>query len=323
MRLEFADYNQLELIAMLGGLQAYPENHSHTIRLEVATRVACSKKNNEKRKINLNKLQNTLNRYLPADGAIGMMEDPSENLFTENIVFHGGNYIVYSGITEGGSFILNNLFRSIFHNGNEFSKKFIEIVKVASLTLLTLSNEVAHRMGHSRYMDSPDTWREDIKVPNESHASKLCDAVIFTKQQINTLLEPIGLDYTFLGPFITMIWDPILMEEDPLKNPLLIRPIVEVDDTIILAMPGSIIGALRHFIVVLSQKLGLREVLAIKFRETLWMNVQECLRLMFFKRVDLHFPTLKENLPIEEGGLRPISRQLVKLLYLKLTPSQN
>ncbi len=155
-------------------------------------------------------------------------------------------------------------------------------------------------MGHSRYMDSPDAWRDDIKVPNESHESNLCDSVIFTKQQINTLLEPIELDYTFLGPFITMIGDPILIEEDPLKNPLFTRPLVEVDDKIILAMPGSIIGALRHFIVVLSQKLGLREVLAKKFRENLWMNVQECLRLMFFKQVD---------------GLRPQSGQLVKLWF--------
>src|SRR3990172_4342969 len=57
LRVEFAKYDQLELIATLGGLQVYPENHSHLIRLEVASRIACSFKNGGKGKVDLNHLQ--------------------------------------------------------------------------------------------------------------------------------------------------------------------------------------------------------------------------------------------------------------------------
>ncbi len=71
LKLEFSDYKQLDLIATLGGLQVYPENHSHTIRLETASRVACSIKNNGKRKIDPNQLQSLLNNLLPSDGNIG------------------------------------------------------------------------------------------------------------------------------------------------------------------------------------------------------------------------------------------------------------
>jgi len=178
LKAEFVNYNQSELIAMLGGLQVYPENHSHTIRLEAACRVASSIKSIGKRKVNQNHLQNILNKYFPTNGHIGMMEDPPENLFTENIVFHGGNYIVYPGVTDGGSFVLRNLFLAIFHHGEGFPKKFIEIVKTASLSLLTLNNEVAKRMGHSRYMDSPDTLGKEVEVPDANQISSLCNSVI-------------------------------------------------------------------------------------------------------------------------------------------------
>ena len=315
LKVEFANYNQLELIATLAGLQVYPGNHSHAIRLEVASRVACSIKNGGTRRVDPDQLQNTLNKYLPTNGSIGMAEDPPENLFTENVVFYGGNYIVYPGITEGGSFILHTLFDSIVHQGEDFPKKFTAIVSATSLSLLALSNKVARRMSHSRYMDSPDTWRENVEVPVRSQTSKLCSAVKFTKQEIDTLLQPMGLNSTFLTPFITQAGDRRLMEERLTRNPLFMRPLVKVDNKIILALPGSIAGALRHFIWVTSQRYGLRQALAKKFRETLWMDVQEDLRLMLFKRVDLDLPAWEQNLPIEEGIFRIDTD---KLAYVQL-----
>jgi len=315
LKVEFANYDQLELIATLGGLQVYPENHSHAIRLEVASRVACSIKNGGTRRVDPNQLQHTLNKYLPTNGAIGMAEDPSENLFTENIVFYGGNYIVYPGITDSGSLILRTLFRSILDQGEKWSKKFTAIISAASLSLLALSNEVARRLSHSRYMNSSDTWREDIEVPNTSQTSKLCSAVELTKQEIDALLQPMGLNSTFLTPFTIQVGNRRLMEKNLERNPLFIRPLVKMDNKIILALPGSITGALRHFIWVTSQRYGLRQVLAKKFREILWMDVQEDLRLMLFKHIDLDLPRWKENLPVEEGIFRIDTD---KLAYVKL-----
>ncbi len=315
LKVEFANYDQLELIATLGGLQVYPENHSHAIRLEVASRVACSIKNGGTRRVDPNQLQHTLNKYLPTNGAIGMAEDPSENLFTENIVFYGGNYIVYPGITDSGSLILRTLFRSILDQGENWSKKFTAIISAASLSLLALSNEVARRLSHSRYMDSSDTWREDIEVPNASQTGKLCSAVEFTKQEIDALLQPMGLNSTFLTPFIIQVGNRRLMEESLERNPLFIRPLVKMDNKIILVLPGSITGALRHFIWVTSQRYGLRQVLAKKFREILWMDVQENLRLMLFKRIDLDLPPWEGNLPVEEGIFRVDTD---KLAYVQL-----
>ena len=315
LKAELANYDQRELIAILAGLQVYPENHTHAVRLELATRLACCTKNRGTKNVTPSHLQNILSRYLPANGAIAMMEDPPENLFTDNIVFHGGNYIVYPGITDGGTFILRILFQSIFHRGKGLPQRFVETVKVASLSLLILSNQVARRLGHWRYMDSPDDWPKDVHVPDARQITQLTNAVKFTEQEIETLLKEMGLDSTFLTPFIIRVGDQRLVEEDPFRNPLFVRPLVQIDDTIIATLPGSITSALRHFIWSLSEKMGIRRVLSERFREALWVDVQEYLRLMFFERIERELPNWDENLPVEEGLFKIDSD---KLAYVQL-----
>jgi hypothetical protein len=304
LKIEFANYDQQELIATLAGLQVYPENHTHAVRLELATRRACCTKNRGTKNVRPSHLQNILSSYLPANSAIAMMEDPPENLFTDNIVFHGGNYIVYPGITDGGTFILRILFQSIFHRGKGLPQRFVETVGAASLSLLILSNQVARRLGHCRYMDSPDDWPKDVHVPDAIQVTRLTNAVKFTEQEIEVLLKEMRLDSTFLTPFIIRVGDQRLLEEDPFKNPLFARPLVQIDDTIIVALPGSITSALRHFIWSLSERMGIRKVLSERFREALWIDVEEYLRLMLFKRIKRELPNWGENLPVEERLFR-------------------
>ena len=301
LKKELEDFDQLDLIATLGGLQIYKKNHSCALRLEVASRIASSIKNRGKKKLEPNHFEKIINKHLPAEGAIGLMEDPPENLFTENIVFHGGNYVVYPGIEESECFILRNLFQTIFHKRNDFPDEFKKIVKSVSISLLTLSNWVASRLGHSRYLDSPDIFHEKIEVPNKHNIRMLSNAVTFTKQEIDNLLKECRLDYDFFRQFIIQAGDPSLLEEDPEKNPLFIRPLVDVYNNLVLVLPGSIISALRHFILVISKKYGTCGLLANKYREILWENVQECLRLMLFENIDIKLPPREENLPIEEG----------------------
>ena len=103
-------------------------------------------------------------------------------------------------------------------------------------------------------MDSLDTWRQDLEVPDAEQTTRLRNAVKFTKQEIDILFEPMGINSTFLKPFIMESGDPRLLEENPVGNPLFMRPLVRVDDKIIVALPGSMMCALRHFIWVVSQR---------------------------------------------------------------------
>ena len=296
----FSKYEQEGLIATLGGLQLAPENHTHLFRLETASQVACSLRKKSKITIDTNELRTQLNKILPTNGSYGMAEDPTESLFTENIIFHGGNYIVYSGITDGGSFILKNLLMSIFHQGKGLDLNFKAMVKCTAMALLTISNGVANRLGHMRNIISPDTWRENIHVPDIGEVIRLRDAVMFSQLEISDLFQRLGLEYKYLLPFLSLAGDSNLNADDPNNNPLFSKPLVQIGERIILAQPGSITSALRHYIFVTAQSMGLIEKLAGNYRKVLCSNVEASFKGMFYKNVEINLPPLEKSLPIEE-----------------------
>ncbi|MCK4782550.1 MAG: hypothetical protein KAV87_02285 [Desulfobacteraceae bacterium] len=304
-------YEQKELIANLGGLQLAPENHTHTLRLEIASRIARSIETAEHAGVDLDKLRNKLNEHLPSQGIIGLQEDPVESLFTENIIFHGGNYIVYSGIVDSGSFILNNFLKAIFHLGDGLNDDFKEIIKSHTMALLCISNEVAKHVGHIRNIVSPNTWRKDIYVPSKGKTGQFRDAVSFSKNRIDSLLVSRGLSAELLSPFVISPSDPSLIVEDPDKNPLCGKPLVKSDGMIILAQPGSITSALRHFIFTTAKRMNLIDKLASNYRETLSANVDKSLDRMFFKSVDINLPNWEGHAPVEESVYRIDNNKLV------------
>ena len=312
---KFKDYNLSELIATLASLQLLPENHSKTFRLETITKIACSLENVGTHEVKSKEIQNIINENLPYKSDIGKLEDPPENLFTENIIFCGGNYIVYPGISENETQILSKLLEIVHLSKNLFHKHFVLLVEATSLSLLALSNEIANRVNHSRYMISPDTWTEEIELPEDDAIRSFRKAVIFTKEEIDSLLGKYGLNSMFLNPFTLPVGDVIFQENDLQKNPLLIKPLVKIDDKIIVALPSSIMSALRNYIIATSIKMGLHEIIIKKYREGLLADIQDYFRIMLFGRVDIDLPTWDKKLPIEECIFRIDSN---KLAYVQL-----
>ncbi|GAB6138003.1 YecA family protein [Halanaerobaculum tunisiense] len=300
---EFRDYKSMELITTLAGLEIYPENHSHIVRLDEALKVGCSFSELKGKEISNSQFEKTINDCLPADGYLGRQEDPVENLFTNNIIFHGGNYIVFPGITDGGSFILKNILNTIFdYNKELFPQEFVEVIWDSALAILTLSDEVAKRAGYSRYLDSPNEWGKDIEVPKEERFNQLKESVKFTREKIESLFENFNINFSALEPFIIRVGDDSFSKENPLKNPLFSSPFVEIDDKIILASPVSILVALRHFIFVLAKEYNILDLFASKYNEVVWDGIKENLKLMSFKRQPLiRLPTIEEEIPIKEG----------------------
>jgi hypothetical protein len=312
---EFKKYNLSELIPMLSGLQLLPENQSHTVRLEMAIQIACSLQSEGELSIDPIHLRDILNKYLPTDGDIGILEDPPESLFTENIVIYGGNYVVYPGVTEE-TYILSALLESIHLNESYFPIDFDLDVWPSALSLLALSNEIAKRAGHCRNMTSPDTWRTDIVSTDGNEIQKLTSSVVFTKKEVDELLIKHGLANESLTPFIIPAGDDVFANPSVTNNPLISRPLIEIENKIVVANPGSIVSCLRHFIWVAAYKHNAFKILAEKYKNVLWKNTQEYFRLMQFKPLNIDLPALKDNLPIKEQVFRIDSD---KLAYVQLT----
>lgn len=285
---EFEKYNKLELVSLLSSLQICPENHSQLLRLESASRVACKSENIDNISIEPINLSNILKTYIPSQGFIGIQEDPIEGLFTDNIIYFGGNYTVYGGLSHVDSFIVQNLLKTIFYNSKKLPKVFVNSVFAAATCLLNLSNEIAKRNNQYRYMESPDRWREDIIVPDMDTMQKLSNLTVFSKKEVEEL---ISIDYDFIKPFVIPIGHEALNNEDIIKNPLIMAPFVEVNNNIVAALPGSLMGALIHFIWVKSQQFGVTDILLKKLIDRLWIGININLDMMNFKPNGLDIPS--------------------------------
>jgi hypothetical protein len=309
----FKKYNKLELISILGGLQLYPENHSQMLRLETASRIACKNKNESNKRIKPVNLFYTLKANLPSNGIIGIQEDPSEGLFTYNVMFPNSNYTAYTGLQHIEPLVLQDIIHVIFHLKDEFPKRFMAIIYFSVKSLLTIINEIAKRNGQDPYSSSPDRWREDIEVPNIDKLYELSNTVIFTEKEIENLTSN---HYDSILPFILPVGHQKFKNEDPLKNPLFFSPLVKIDDKIIVTSPGMIAGTLRHFILFQSQQFGATDLLLLGLRDKMWFDIIQYLDMMSFEYIHLDLPAWEKNLSFEEDIFRIDSDKIAYVLFV-------
>ncbi len=286
---KFEQYDPVELITKLAALQLLPENHGYSLRIEFISTIAASLTHDDGDSISTKKLVSEIEEHYPNFGEIGRMEDPPEELFTDNIIFHGGNYVVYPGITEHGVYILQNLLSAIFHTPNVLEESFKNYIQASSIALLSISNEIARRVGHIRYLAHQEDSPEHISYLNGHENEKLCSAVTFNKSEIGQILTEWGLDSSILEPFCAELGvHPIPVHYT--RCGLFKQPIVKIDDQYIVALPGSLIGALRHFIWSYSILTGKREELSSCLNRQILTGVEENLRLMSYQSLDVNLP---------------------------------
>lgn len=269
-RREVGSSNQADLLRKISGLQLLPANQNHVVGLIAALEIVSTMNVSQtESKLQSSALAVALNHHLLAETFVGWLEDPPANLFTENIIFHGGNYVVLTGLYPGGPFILSTLLDSIFLNGNRFQNDYLNAVGACTACLLTISNQIASRAGHGRYIDGISETSDRIFVPSDEDLDELGKAVSFAKSEIINLLSRHGLGIESLRPFICEPKDVKISGERIENSMLSISPIIELEDSYVI-VPSMIVDALIYFIITMSLVLNEREVLALAYRDRLW-----------------------------------------------------
>lgn len=294
----FQTYEKKSLLVALGGLLLLPSNHSHTLRLEVALRIASSLKQFGTVAVRTEVLVKQLNQILKPDGAIGIHEDPPENLFTENIIFDGGNYTIYPGISEA-LYFLRRLLWVVRKSKVDYPREFRNKAYKSIVLMLFLSNEIAKKAGHVRNMESPDTWREDI-VCNIEDAEKYCNAITFNKDLLVTSLQSINC-LSVLGEFCTTPGDDSLNIEGIHDNPLLARPLIDLGTEIVVALPGYLMNALRHYILNLAKRFNILKKVMTECINKAWVDNDECMRLLGYHPLELQLPENNTGVEFRES----------------------
>lgn len=298
----FCRFNTRDLIATLGGLQVHPCNHVHAIRLETASQIACSLKASLDERVRANHFQEAINKFLPTISSLGLKEDPPERLFTENIGYHGGNYVVYPSIYHEERYVIEILIEVLSSFYDEFPEEFVQDTYIKISWILRLSNEIANRLGHVRYQDSPYDWkskRTDIYVPQDLELAKYRESVVFNIDEIRE--KNPSFDIEVLRPFLTSPGKRKLQKANVERNPLSRTPLVHINNEIIVAVPGALLFALRWWIWAYAKKKNLEKHLAKRYRELLWGHSLKYLQFMDFEYLCIQLPSIPDVLPIEDG----------------------
>jgi hypothetical protein len=304
----------LFILKFLGGIQLLPSNHGKNVQFEEMARLALlaeRKKRGNRDNAYWEELKTAIEGY---NDRIWLQDEPT-NLFSENIVFAEGNYIVYPGIYVSGSRILNELLESIFLVRNELPAEFTKKISEASGLMLDLSNSAAKYLQHTRHLYVQQTV-PSIELPDFDAAQSYLAAITFPEKYISSFCERRNFDPAIINEFVIDINDPLLDNNDPSENRTLRKPIVRVDSDFILYMPTCVVPALIDFIYEKAHEHNCLIELKELFQDRQFNKAFIAIKKMGWVRVEPELPENKSHLPIKEAVFRFDNDKLGYLCFI-------
>ena len=300
LKLILEKFDTFQTISTISGLQLYPINQSHIIRLEVAARVASLCSNDGTKKIDRKKIKQILNRLLPINSCFGRNEDPPEYPFTLNVQFYGGNYVVYSGAYPIECFIVQTLFEVIDFNRESVPKEFFNHVYSAAKGILNISNQIAVRNQHIRNLTSKNDQGNPIRIPPNELFYSLSNSLIFTEEEI----EELAISQEFIAESILQFSLPngheTFSNSIPQKNPLLHFPIIKTNSKYVIAAPTSLMATLRKFIIYSAERFECKDILLNEYNNRIISINKHWLSQLGHTAVNLKLPRWENQQNIAE-----------------------
>lgn len=285
----FEQYNSVDLLKSFAGLTLLPQNHGKNIRFEELSRRCLRSFNDNTREVSHAALTAHLNEEYPSH----YLEDPVTNLFTDLVTFYGGDYIIFPGITEGGSYVLSNLLTAIYNwPDTDIPDQFKSNCKHASFLMLTLSDMIANRLGYSRY-HAEEIENELIYIPNGTRLEALKAAVTFSNGEMEQLLQDKRIAKQALDMFVLDINDPDLTNEHIEESPLLTKPIIHHNGEYFISSPATLSYALVDFIRSQTHTFGCLPDVSNAYHSLIWNYTQLHLKQLGFSLIEI--PGISEN----------------------------
>jgi hypothetical protein len=224
--------------------------------------------------------------------------------------------LVLPGIAQAGEFMLSNLCKAIFLDPREsLPPEFIsKAFQLVSSTLRVL-DAATRRAGLRRGIAPRSNLSEPIVVPDAARLSQLKKSVVFTEEEIGFLLHTADLPANSLEPLIVTAGSVSLDDYDVVNGPLLWRPFVKCNGTIILVIPGMVVSAIRQALLRLAYEANFQSIAAESYNKAVWQNVEQSLTFTRNMRFP-HHPSGPLNIPCASDGFFSLDHD--KVLYCLL-----
>ncbi len=266
------------LLNEIVSMQLCPGNHGNNVRIEKLATLIATNINTGKGK-DIKKFYEAIKKEYAHD----YNEDPAENIYSESVIFYGGNFTVFPGIALEPVEIFRKLTHIIFNANNQLPDAFkMQVYEGVSL-LLYLGQELATKAGINGNADTP------IESQELMHSDKELDFSI-SKSELDKICSSLGIRPDTINQFIISADDPLFQNTDPLTNPLLFYPIIDFNNEYFFLLISNQVNALNEFILRLAKQYSCEKDLLLAYREEIWAEVRIACHEMGWMETDIKLP---------------------------------
>ena len=256
-------HNCTSILDYLIALQMNPQNHGKNLRIEHLAQLTVSSLGKGNITPNLSVFHQLIDEEYPLDE----MEDIPINMFSETVVFHGGNYPFFPGMSTHVVELFRAMTEAIYYRNDIFKAEFQkEIYKEVSF-LLELGDLIAYRAGIKGLIRGNENRREKISKP------KVCHSYSITETMMNEFLTHYSLDGKMIDSFVLDKDNPMILTEQAERNPLLYRPIIKYDDCFHFIGISNQGCAINNFILKTAEKFNCIPELVQQTQYGIWMKI--------------------------------------------------
>ena len=211
-----SSHDSAPVLDYLIALQLNPKNHGKNLRIEHLAQLAVSSLGKGHLCPDTSVLKALIDEEYPYD----VMEDLPMNMFTETVVFYGGNYVYYPGLSTNVAEMFRSMTEAIYYSDDVFREAFRQEVYQGVTILLELGKFISSHANIKGMVRGNDNPREIIYEPLTNHSYKISDKMMME------MVDHFGWNKYVIESYILDKEDPKLLTENPEENPILYKPIV-------------------------------------------------------------------------------------------------
>ena len=285
-------YNTFDLLAKVGALHLDPRNANRATSLGALAHLLSSQPYEAHAPlISRHRLETLVYGHLGTDSMPGLMDDPAPQMFTEEIVFTGGPYIVFPGRKDGNLDTLRWLLKAALLRDPPLGlKPFRDQVERTAILCLSASDRIARKAGLRRGMMPPDAGKGDICIPPSGIFQIGAGAVVFSRPELVSAFRGERFFDADIGPLTTAIgsvdWDEYTFEFGVLDH----TPFVKADDTYVFPNPSALLTGLRYRILCIAQEHNVLSDLTAAYHAVVWFEIKESLRYWQSHQLPISLP---------------------------------
>ncbi len=176
----------------------------------------------------------------------GQQDDPFDDLLTEELAFHGGSYLVASGLAQDAVYVLRLLMRALLLTEALPGALRSELTRVC-MAGLQLSDHALRAAGLERHLSPSRPPGAGLEVPGQSRLRRLMEGLTFTDDQLAAALG--GTDPTVLDPLVLPAGERRFDDAEVAEGLADRWPLVRFTGRTVLARPFDLGLAVRHHLL--------------------------------------------------------------------------